>query len=124
MRLARRPTTARLDRDRGVVIVGTVAQWACPTRVSVVRGACNSSMHGDRQAWPQRTQIRIRQPKRCAPSTFLDPAIEHTRLGAEQRARTPAIAIQTAAQNGTYACARDPQACSALGGLGHAANRC
>jgi hypothetical protein len=37
--------------------------------------------------------------------TVLDPAIERTRSGAEQRARTTAVAILAAAQNGTYACA-------------------
>jgi hypothetical protein len=31
--------------------------------------------------------------------------------------------IAAAAQNGIYGCARVLQACSALGGLGHAANR-
>ena len=34
-----------------------------------------------------------------------------------------AVALQTSAQNSTYACARVLQACSALGGLVHAANR-
>ena len=50
-------------------------------------------------------------------------AADHTRWGAEQRARNTAVAILAAVQNGTYACARVLQACSALGGLGHAANR-
>ena len=41
----------------------------------------------------------------------------------ERRARRTTVATLATAQNGTYACARGPQACSALGGLGHAANR-
>src|ERR1035437_5432545 len=52
-------------------------------------------------ARPENIENRFRQPKRWAPSTVLEPAIEHTRPGAEQRARTTAIAIQPAAQNGT-----------------------
>ena len=50
-------------------------------------------------------------------------AADRARSGAERRDRTSAVALQTAAQNGTYACARILQACTALGGLGHAANR-
>ena len=50
-------------------------------------------------------------------------AADRTRSGAEQRARTTAIPPRCRAPNGTYACARVLQACSALGGLGHAANR-
>jgi hypothetical protein len=71
------------------------------TRPEMPRGACSSSKHGHRQAWPQRTQIRNRQPKRWALSTVLEPAIEHTRPGAEQRARTTVITIVAAAQNGS-----------------------
>jgi len=41
----------------------------------------------------------------------------------KRRYRTTTVAITAAEQNGTYACARVLQACSALGGLGHAANR-
>jgi hypothetical protein len=43
--------------------------------------------------------------------------------GAERHARTTTGVLLTAAHIGTYACARVLQACSALGGLGHAANR-
>jgi hypothetical protein len=57
------------------------------------------------------------------PPTAPESAIELTRSGAEQRAITTAVATLGAAQNGTYACARVLQACSALGGLGHAVNR-
>ena len=60
----------------------------------------NRSKHGGRVRRLQSTQIRIRQPKRWAPSTVLEPAIEHTRPGAEQRARTT-VALQASAQNGT-----------------------
>jgi hypothetical protein len=49
------------------------------------------------------------------PPTAPESAIERTRSGAEQRARTTATAILTAAQNGTYACARSPQTLSASG---------
>jgi hypothetical protein len=41
----------------------------------------------------------------------------------ERRDRTTTVTLQTTAQNGTYACARVLQACSASGGLGHAVNR-
>ena len=57
------------------------------------------------------------------PPTAPESAIKRTRSGAEQRARTTAATTIAAAQNGTYACARVLQACSALGGLGHASNR-
>jgi hypothetical protein len=57
------------------------------------------------------------------PPTAPESAIDRNREGAEQRARTTAGAILAAVQNGTYACARVLQACSALGDLGHAANR-
>jgi len=57
------------------------------------------------------------------PPTAPESAIERTRPGAEQRARTTATAILTAAQNGTYACARGPQAPSASGSTRHATNR-
>jgi hypothetical protein len=83
----------------------------------------NRSKHGGRVRRLQSTQIRIRQPKRWAPSTVLEPAIEHTRPGAEQRARTTTVALQASAQNGTYACARVWKAGSASGDAGYAANR-
>ena len=47
-------------------------------------------------------------------------AADHTRSGAEQRARTTAVAILAAAQNGTYACTRGPQAPSASHSSRHA----
>jgi hypothetical protein len=39
------------------------------------------------------------------PPTAPESAIERTRMGTEQRARTTTIVITAAAQNGTYACA-------------------
>jgi len=45
-------------------------------------------------------------------------ADDHTSSGAEQRAKTTAVAIVAAAQNGTYACARVLQAYLGVGGLG------
>ena len=50
-------------------------------------------------------------------------AADHTRSGAERRARTTADAIVAAAQNGTSASAPGLKACSALSGLTLAANR-
>src|ERR1017187_4040766 len=49
-------------------------------------------------------------------------AADHTRSGAEQRARTTAVAIVAAAQNGTYACVRGLEASSALACMRYAAN--
>jgi hypothetical protein len=49
-------------------------------------------------------------------------ACDRTRSGAEQRARMTAIASVAAAQYGTYACARGPQAPSASGSTRHTAN--
>src|ERR1035437_1998122 len=47
-------------------------------------------------ARPENIENRFRQPKRWAPSTVLEPAIEHTRPGAEQRARTRPLCCQEA----------------------------
>jgi hypothetical protein len=66
---------------------------------------------------------RARQPVLWVPPTALESAIGRTRSGAELRARTTSIVTPAAAQNGTYACARDPQAPSASGSPRHAANR-
>ena len=48
---------------------------------------------------------------------------DRARSGAEHRTRTTAVATLVGAHIDTYACARVLQACLALGGLGHAANR-
>ena len=48
---------------------------------------------------------------------------DRARSDAERRDRTTADNNEGPAHIGTYACARVLQACSALGGLGHAANR-
>ena len=85
------------------------------TPTCAVLGACNRSKHGG-------------LPALAAKHTELNwaagavAAADHTRSGAEQRARTTAVAILAAAQNGTYACARQRQACLAWGGWDHAVN--
>src|SRR5664280_1555474 len=56
-------------------------------------------------------------------SAHLESAISRLRPTSERRARTTAVAAQAAAQNGTYACARYPQAPSASGSTRHAAIR-
>ncbi len=86
-------------------------------------GRRNRSKHGGRLPRLQSIENRARQPVLWVPPTAPESAIKRTRSGAEQRARTTTVALATTAQNGTYACARVLQACSALGGLGHAANR-
>ena len=65
-------------------------------------GRSNRSNHGGRLPRLQSIENRSRQPVLWVPPTALESAIEHTRPGAEQRARTTGIAIQPAAQNGTY----------------------
>jgi hypothetical protein len=52
-------------------------------------------------ARPDNIENRARQPVLWVPPTAPESAIERTRSGAEQRARTTATAILTAAQNGT-----------------------
>ena len=79
-------------------------------------GRRNRSKHGRPPAPPEGHA----EPRSAAGAVG---AADRARSGAERRDRTSAVALQTAAQNGTYACARVLQACSALGGLGHAANR-
>jgi len=52
-------------------------------------------------------QNRTRLPVPWMPPAAPESAIERTRSGAEQRARTTAVATLTAVQNGTYVCARE-----------------
>ena len=51
-------------------------------------------------------------------SVHFEPALSRLRLNSERRARTTAVATLAAAQNGTYARARDLQARSSVGRLG------
>jgi hypothetical protein len=77
--------------------------------------------------WPPaptaKLQNRARQPVLWVPPTAPESAIERTRSGAEQRARSTAVAILAAARNGTYACAHGQQALSASGSSRYAVNR-
>jgi hypothetical protein len=63
--------------------------------------ACSRSKHGGRLPQPQSTQNHARRPIPWLTPITLEPAIEHTRPGAEQRAGTTVVAILSAAQNGT-----------------------
>ena len=78
---------------------------------------------GDPRALDWRPSNHIRQPVLWVPPTAPESAIERTRPGAEQRARTTATAILTAAQNGTYAFAGGPQVPSEWGSTRHAVSR-
>jgi hypothetical protein len=78
-----------------------------------VPGAATAAPTGGRLPRLKSMRNRARQPFPWVPLTAAC-------SGAEQRARTTTSGIVAAAQNGTYACARVLQACSALGGLGHA----
>jgi hypothetical protein len=98
---------------RRQLMLGGRPTWSLVDPRSAERS--NWSKHGGRLGWPQST----REPHAAASAIA---ASDHTRSGAEQRARTTAVAILAAAQNGTYACAREWQACSAPAGFGHAAN--
>jgi hypothetical protein len=103
-------------------------------RVSIERRAINAPSRRGRS--PHAPICLAQQPEQArrppAPAAkHIEPrlaasaasAADRTRSGAERRARTTAIAILAVARNESYACARALQACSALGGLGHAANR-
>ena len=61
-------------------------------------GRSNMSQHGGRQLQLQSIQNRARQPVLWVPPTAPESAIERTRSGAEQRARSTAVAILAAAQ--------------------------
>ena len=67
---------------------------------------------------PENIENRTRQPTRWAPSTAFGPTTEHTRMNTERRARRP---VPSRPEH--LGRARVLQACSAMGGLGHAANR-
>jgi len=53
----------------------------------------------------------------------VEAAILSTQPSTERRARATTLTTPVEAQNGTYACARVPQALSALGSTRHSVNR-
>src|SRR5450759_3386034 len=69
----------------------------------LLHGCSERSKHGGRLLRLQSIQNRSRQPVLWVPPTTPDSAIERTPSGAEQRARTTAVAILAAVQNGTSA---------------------
>jgi len=115
------PTTSIIGWPKPVDILQSRADG--DSGAPVVPGACNRSKHGGRLPRLENIEKRARQPVLWVPPTARESAIERIRSGAEQRARTTAVAIVAAAQNGTYVFARGPQAPSASGSTRHAANR-
>jgi|GEM_PF-6820666 len=79
---------------------GTVSDWELLIR----------RYPGDPRALDRSPSSHIQLPVLCVPPTAPESAIKLTGPGAEQRARTTTAGRRRAAPNGTYACARGPQA--------------
>jgi len=67
-------------------------------------GRSNKSKHGGHLSRLQRIENRAWQPVLQVAPTAPESAIERTHSGTERRDRTTTVALQTSAQNGTYAC--------------------
>jgi hypothetical protein len=100
---------------------------ALPTEEAVARierrGTCTSEplalvVHSPRVA---RSVLGARAAAAAGAATRI--AIWRIVGSTERRDRTTTVVLQTSAHNGTYACARGPQAPSASGSTRHAANR-